>query len=89
MGIEDIGKFPFYLKIFGYADIMLTMCLHTVFVFMDSSKISVDGPYLIVLQMTSFSNLKAIDSIVFVFVCHHFSKIYKTLNSETLTFSSH
>ena len=36
-----------------------------------------------------FSLLKAIYSVVFAFVCHHFWKIYKKLNSETLTFSSH
>ena len=36
-----------------------------------------------------FSFLKAIYSVVFAFVCHHFLKIYKKLNSETLTFSSH
>ena len=36
-----------------------------------------------------FSLLKAIYSVVFAFVCHHFLKIYKKLKSETLTFLSH
>ena len=36
-----------------------------------------------------FSLLKAIYSIVFAFVYHHFWKIYNTMNRETLTISSH
>ena len=33
-----------------------------------------------------FSLSKAIYSVIFAFVSHHFLKIYKKLNSETLTF---
>ena len=76
-------------KIIGYVDIMWTRGLHTVFVFYGFKQDQLRSTIFDSITNYIFSFLKAIYSVVFAFVSHHFWKIYKTLNSETLTFSSH
>ena len=83
-----IGNFLFY-KIIGYVDIMLTMRSAHCICFYGFKQDQLRSTIFNSITNYIFSLLKAIYSVVFAFVCHHFWKIYKKLNSETLTFSSH
>ena len=79
----------YHSKIIGYVDVMLTMCSAHCICFYEFKQDQLRSTRFNSITNYIFSLLKAIYSVVFAFVCHHFWKIYKKLNSETLTFSSH
>ena len=79
----------FHSKIIGYVDITLTMCFAHSICFYGFKQDQLRSTIFDSITNHIFSVLKAIYSFVFPFVSHHFWKIYKKLNSETLTCSSH
>ena len=82
-------KENFHSKIIGCVDVMLTMCPAHCICFYEFKQDQLRSTRFNSITNYIFSLLKAIYSVVFAFVCHHFWKIYKKLNSETLTFLSH
>ena len=76
-------------KIIGYVDITLTMRSAHCICFYGFKQDQLRSTIFNSITNYIFSLRKATYSVVFAFVCHHFWKIYKKLNSETLTFSSH
>ena len=69
---------------------MLTMCFAHRICFYGCKKVQLRSTIFDSITNYIFSLLKAIYSVALAFVSHHFCrKIYKKLNSETLTFSSH
>ena len=73
----------------GYVDVMLTMRSAHCICFYGFKQDQLRSTIFNSITNYIFSLLKAIYSVVFAFVSHHFLKIYKKLNSETMTFSTH
>ena len=81
----------FHSKIIVWVDIMLTMCFAHVqcICFYECKQDRLRSTIFDPITNYIFSLLKAIYSVVFAFVSHHFWKINRKLNSETLAFSFH
>ena len=78
-----------FILIIGFVDVMITMCSAHCICFYEFKQDQLRSTRFNSIKNEISSILKAIYSVVFAFVCHHFWKIYKKVNSETLTFSSH
>ena len=70
-------------------DIMLTMCFAHCICFYGFKQDQLRSTIFDSITNYIFSLLKAIYSVVFPFVFHHFWTIHKKLNSVTLTLTSH